>query len=214
MVSNKIYSLYLELLRLHGEPIKFWPIWCKARKAIFEREKVAFGAILTQRTSWWNAQMALDNLGKANLLSVKAISQLSGASVLEQPLRPAGFYRAKSRCLFGFCNFLMSGYGGMSDFMKEDLSEVRRKLLELYGIGPETADTILLYAMGKPSFVIDEYTERLLKKRGFVSNFDYGFLKKLFEKSLPLDASLYADFHALIVIDQKGENGSMMRGED
>lgn len=212
--SNKIHSLYLELLRLHGEPIKFWPVWCKKRKTITEREGVAFGAILTQRTSWRNAQMALDNLEKANLLSVKAISELSGASVLEQPLKPAGFYRAKSRCLFCFCKFLMSGYGGMSGFMKEELLPARDRLLELRGIGPETADTVLLYALGKPSFVIDEYTKRLLKKRGIVSSFDYDFLKKLFEKNLPPDASIFADFHALIVIDQKGEKGSMMRSED
>ena len=88
---------------------------------------------------------------------------------------------------------------------KRDLKELRRKLLELKGIGPETADSILLYGLDKPIFVIDEYTRRLVRKRKLSKNMSYGFLQELFEKNLKKDFRLYQDFHALIVIDGKNK---------
>ena len=95
--------------------------------------------------------------------------------------------------------------------MGENLEVARERLLALIGIGPETADVLLSYVLDKPSFVIDEYTKRLVKKRNLATNLVYDHLKKFFEKSLPRDVKLYQDFHALIIIEEKGEAASVMR---
>lgn len=210
-ILNRIYQLYLELLRKHGEPEKFWPQWCASKKFPGLRELIAIGAILTQRTSWHNADLALRNLQKAGLLSVEKIANLSNSNCLRELIRPAGFYQTKPQRLFDFCFFIVREYGGLENFREEDLKIAREKLLSVKGIGPETADTILLYALDRPTFVIDEYTRRLVKKRGLAKEFSYDYLKDLFEKNLPRDVKIYQDFHALIIIEEKGAAGSMMR---
>lgn len=210
-MPNKIYQLYLELLEKHGSPAKFWPQWCARKKSLADREKIAIGAILTQRTSWHNAHLALLGLRKANLLSLEKIADLSNLKKLTGLIKPAGFYQSKPKRLFNFSAFVSWEYKGLKNFMKEDLPVARRKLLSISGIGPETSDTILLYALDKPSFVVDEYTKRLVKKKNLFNKFDYEDLKKFFEKSLPKDVRIYQDFHALIIIEEKGELGSMMK---
>jgi len=209
-VNTKIYRIYQRFLKKHGPAVKFWPNWCAEKKSSRDKEIIAVGAILTQHTSWRNADLALRNLKKAGLLSIKKIAFLRDLKKLTELIRPAGFFKSKPRRLFSFCQFIAGKYGSLENFAKEDLETAREKLLELYGLGPETADTILLYALGKPTFVIDEYTRRLLKKEKLANKFDYGFIKGFFEKNLPRSAKLYQDFHALIIIDQKGEEKSLM----
>ena len=211
MVGSKIDQLYLDLLEKFGPPEKYWPQWCKAEKTLRDKEVIALGAILTQRTSWHNAELAILNLKKAGLLSLKKIAELESPEVLAPQVRVAGFYQSKPKRLFALCSFIIKNYGNIRGLLEEKLEDVREKLLTISGIGPETADTILLYALDKPSFVIDEYTKRLVKKENLATNFDYDYLKDLFEKSLPCDAKIYQDFHALIIFNQKEEKGWRMK---
>ena len=209
--KNKIYQLYLELRQKYGPAEKFWPQWCFAKKTIRERELIAIGAILTQRTSWHNADLALRNLKKEGLLSLQKIANLSNPEQLTGPIKPAGFYQTKPQRLFDFCSFAVNEYGTLENLMEEILEISRQKLLDLKGIGPETADTLLLYALDQPSFVVDEYTKRLVKQRKLATNLAYDYLKNLFEKNLPRNVKIYQNFHALIIIEEKGKAGSVMQ---
>ena len=120
-------------------------------------------------------------------------------------IRSSGFYRQKADCLWGLAKFILENYGGLKKLGEIDLLKSREDLLKQKGIGPETADSILLYALGKPVFVIDEYTRRSVKKYLLTNNRDYRFLQELFEKNIKKDFRLYQDFHALIVIDGKNK---------
>ena len=209
-------KVYRELRRKYGEPRGQWSLWCKrspprrgeARptklggKTLKDREEVVIGAILTQRTNWQNVALALNNLKKAKVNSLKDIGRL-GERKLAPFIRPSGFYQTKAGYLFNLAEFIVKDCGGLTQMQKEDLAALREKLLDLKGIGPETCDSILLYALDKPIFVIDEYTRRLVKKRGLAPQTDYDFLQKLFEENIKKDFAFYQDFHALIVIDGK-----------
>lgn len=210
MKTSKIFKIYRNLLSVHGEPVRFWPQWCAEEKDKKLREVIALGVILTQRMSWRNVHLALENLKRKNLLSLKKVAALQNLDLLTELIRPAGFFQTKPKRIYGFCKFIVDKYGDLENFRKEKLSVARAKLLNLYGIGPETADAILLYALDKPTFVIDEYTKRLVKKEKLAGKFDYDYLKNLFEKGLPKNVTLYRNFHALIIIDQKGEEKSVM----
>ncbi len=210
MSNNKIYQLYLDLLQKHGNPQKFWPNWCAPKKSTTICESIIIGTILTQQSSWRNVEQALGNLKKAKLLSLKKIAHLFDVDKLSTLIKPVGFYQTKPQRLFDLCAFIVKNYGNLKNFSRQDLGVARQKLLSLSGIGPETADSILLYAMEKPSFVIDEYTKRLVVKEKLPADLKYDSLKKLFEKNLPQDVKLYQDFHALIVIEGKGERGAFM----
>ena len=128
-----------------------------------------------------------------------------GEKKLAPLIKPSGFYQTKANYLFHSAKFILGKYKSLAKMGKSDLKELREQLLELKGIGPETADSILLYALDKPVFVIDEYTRRLIKRRGLAKDLSYAFLQKLFEKNLRKDFRLYQDFHALIVIDGKNK---------
>jgi endonuclease-3 related protein len=182
-----------------------WSFWCKERKTEREREKIIMEAILTQRTNWKNVELAIKNLKEARIKSLKDICQL-GVGKLSSLIKPSGFYKAKAEYLFGLSKFIIKNYGSLKEMRKENLQTLRKKLLGLKGIGPETADSILLYALDKPIFVIDEYTKRFVKKHRLAKKTNYAFLQNLFEKNLPRDVSLYQDFHALIVIDGRTKN--------
>jgi len=210
VAESAIYRLYLDLHSKHGPAEKLWPQWCATRKSLKDRELIAIGAILTQRTSWHNADLALRNLKKEKLLSLEKIAHLSNLDKLTSLIRPAGFRQTKQRRLFGFCKFVLEEYGSLEKFVKEDLGTARERLLSLHGIGPETADTILLYALDKPTFVVDEYTKRLAVRKKLAAKFTYDHLKALFEDNLPRDAKLYQDFHALIIAEEKGGRGVVM----
>jgi len=210
-ITKPIHQLYLELLERHGGPERFWPQWCAAHKTPALRELIAIGAVLTQRTSWHNADLALRNLQKAGLLSLAAIAALPNLEKLTELIRPAGFYTTKPQRLFDFCSFVTCEYGSLEKLGQEELNVAREKLLALKGIGPETADTILLYALDQPTFVIDEYTKRLVKGRGLATKFGYDHLKGLFEEQVPREVAIYQNFHVLIIVAQKGEAGSIMK---
>ncbi len=178
-------------------PMKWWP----ART----RFEVIVGAILTQNTSWKNVELAIANLRSARMLSPSAIG-VARPSRLETLIRPAGYFRQKTRTLKAFARFLKREYGGsLTRMFKTSTDELRPAILEVRGIGPETADAILLYAGEHPVFVVDSYTHRILQRHGIINGKrDYEQTRALFENSLPRDPALYSQFHALIV--QTGKN--------
>lgn len=197
---NQIYQLYLDLLKKHGDPGP-WPWFDQGDPA--SPTEIALGAILTQRTNWRNAALALENLHQVNLCSIAKIAQLAEIKELEELIRPSGFYKQKAKRVYDFCCFIMKEYGGLRNFIKEDLAIAREKLLVLPGIGPETADVILLYVGNKPTFVIDEYTKRLARKLKLAKKFTYDHLQNLFETNLPQDVKIYQNYHALIIWEEK-----------
>jgi len=197
-----IEKLYKELKRKYGEPEGQWKLWCKRPKTEREREEVIIGAILTQRTNWKNVELAISNLKSAKVNSLKDIYQL-GPKKLASLIKPSGFYKTKAQYLLNLTKFIIKNCGGLEGVKKAELKELREELLKLKGIGPETADSILLYALDKPIFVIDEYTRRLVKAHNLADKTDYYFLQKLFGENLRRDYRLYQDFHALIVINAK-----------
>ncbi|MBU1110155.1 endonuclease [Patescibacteria group bacterium] len=209
-MQSKIHQLYLELLQKHGAPVKLWPQWCAKKKDNRLREIIAIGAILTQRTSWRNADLALRNLKREKLLSLEKIADLGKPDNLTELIRPAGFYQTKPHRIFDFASFVVKEYETLDNLMEKGMATTREKLLSLKGIGPETADVILLYALDKPSFVIDEYTKRLTAKRKLAETFTYDFLKQLFEANLPRDVEIFQNYHALIIIEQRGRIASKM----
>ena len=207
----KIFNLYQKLYRQYGAPKKFWPQWCADKKTRAIREIIILGAILTQRTSWRNAALALMNLKKNNLLSFKNISNLKSFDGLVELIRPAGFYQTKPRRIYELAYFITKETGGLKGLMDKETKIVRQKLLSLYGIGPETADVILLYALDKLSFVVDEYTKRFTKGNNLSDDLSYNHLKELFEENLPEDVKIYQNYHALIIAEQKKGIGIEMK---
>ena len=171
-------------LRDRYGPQNWWP-----GESPFE---VAVGAILVQRTTWENAARAIACLKASDSLTAAGVLELS-ADALATRIRPAGFYRAKSRCLRDFCQWLL-GVGGFGGLGERSTVAIRQELLSLTGIGPETADCILLYALGRPVFVIDAYTRRVLVRTGLHPMADragYEALRSWFETRLPSDAAMF-----------------------
>jgi len=201
---NTFEKLYQQLKKQYGTPQEHWQLWCKRKKTQKEKEQVMIGAILTQRTNWRNVEMSFHNLKKAKINSLRDIYRL-GVKKLASLIKPSGFYQAKAQYLFNLAKFIIENYGSLEKMKKIELKELREQLLKLKGIGLETADSILLYALHKPIFVIDEYTKRLVKQYALSPHLDYHSLQKLFEKNLKKDYRLYQDFHALIVIDAKSK---------
>ncbi len=184
----KIYHI---LYNIFG-PQNWWP-----GDSPFE---VAVGAILTQNTNWTNVEKAINNLKKEKKLSPNAIHELSEKKLAEL-IRPAGYYNIKTKRLKSFIKFLMNDYhGDIRNMKKEDIHSIRQKLLSINGIGPETADSILLYALNKPIFVIDAYTKRILSRHGIMdSSKSYDEFQNLFHKTLKNDVKLFNEYHALLV---------------
>jgi len=198
-------KIYQELEKKYGKPNEQWNLWCKRPKTIQEREEVIMGAILTQRTNWKNVELSLKNLKNKKIISLKDIYCL-GVQKIASLIKPAGFYEIKAQYLFNLVQFVIENYASLEKFKDVDLKEAREKLLKVKGVGPETADSILLYALDKPVFVIDEYTKRLIREKKMVNKINYNLLQKFFEENLEKDFCLYQDFHALIVIHGKNKN--------
>jgi len=158
------------------------------------------GAILTQSTAWSNVERALGNLSAAGALSPGGILALSEGELAEL-IRPSGYYNTKARKLKAFVSLLNARFDGDLDLLRSlPAGELRSLLLATHGIGPETADSILLYAAGRPVFVVDAYTRRTFSRLGFTPEVDsYDAWQKLFVDSLPSDASVFNEYHALIV---------------
>lgn len=204
----KIYKVYQKLCKKYGKIDGFWMEWCREQKTNADKERIIIGAMLTQRTNWRNVELALANLKRAKVLPIEKIYALGKKDIksLERLIRPSGFYRQKAGRLFKLCEFIVKNHGSLKKFFNNDLTVCREQLLELPGIGPETADSILLYAGGKPIFVIDEYTKRFCEKHRICQKFSYDYLQDLFQKSLPKSVKIYRDFHAMIVLEGKHPN--------
>ena len=208
-MSKILFERYQQLLREYGSPIEYWPQWCSVNKSTKEREKIIIGMILVQRTSWHNANIALKNLRKENFLSVEKIAKLENLDSLTRLIRSAGFYQAKPKRLFDICTFVVA-QGGVKKLMKRKVEDVRQQLLNIKGVGQETADTILLYALDKPVFVVDEYTRRWVEKNGLMKERDYTKLQQFFHNNLRPDLTIYQNFHTLIIVSQRGREKSVM----
>ncbi len=158
------------------------------------------GAILTQNTAWTNVEKAILNLKQAEALTPQSMRKLSAAE-LSQLIRPAGYFNVKAQRLHHFLDFLFSEYDGRLEKMFLEKGEtLRKKLLAVKGIGPETADSMLLYAAQKPFFVIDAYTRRIFSRHGLAPlKDDYHQWQKLFTGALPRSRPLFNDYHAQIV---------------
>jgi endonuclease III related protein len=166
--------------------------------------EIAVGAVLTQNTSWGNVERAIANLKRAKLLGPRKILTCQDG-VLEDALRPSGYFRVKARRVRSFCRYLVERYrGSMTRMTARPLAELRPELLAVDGIGPETADDILLYACEKPVFVVDAYTRRILSRHGLCSpDIAYEPLRALFENHLEPDLDLFKEYHGLIVYTGK-----------
>lgn len=162
--------------------------------------EVIVGAVLTQNTSWANVEKAILNLKRENLLAPKRLNR-TDVLKLARIIKPAGFFNVKAKRVKSFLDFLFREYDGNLRVMrKENIRTLRRKLLNVNGIGAETCDSILLYALQKPIFVIDAYTIRIFSRLG-IADEDVGYekLQSLFMKNLPRNTKLYNEYHALIV---------------
>jgi endonuclease III related protein len=162
--------------------------------------EIMVGAVLVQNTAWRNVERAIANLRDAHLMSPRALYALPAAELAEL-IRPAGYYQVKARRLRNLLQLVVEEYSGSLDEMfSTDVATLREKLLGVNGIGPETADAILLYAGGLPTFVVDAYTHRILSRHGWIGeDADYHEIKDYFESALPADAPLYNEYHALLV---------------
>jgi len=184
-------DVYRRLFDAFG-PQHWWP-----GESPFE---VMLGAVLTQNTNWQNVERAIKNLRQADLLEPHALYDVP-VEELEELIRPAGYFRVKARRLRGLLEFLMTRYDGSLEAMfQTSLPDLREQLLATHGIGPETADSILLYAGQLPSFVVDAYTHRIFARHGWIDyDADYHQIQDYVEGELPREVPLYNEFHALLV---------------
>ena len=191
LMGKKLESIYKKLYSYFG-PQYWWP-----GDSAFE---VTVGAILTQNTNWQNVEKAIGNLKMHNLLNPYKLYRLSHQK-LANLIKPAGYYNIKARRLKEFLNFLIKSYqGNLKKMSLYNLQELRRKLLSVNGIGPETADSMLLYALDKPVFVVDAYSKRILSRHRLIKeDASYEETQNLFMRSLKPDVKLFNEYHALLV---------------
>ncbi|MBI4330208.1 MAG: endonuclease III domain-containing protein [Chloroflexi bacterium] len=185
---SRVYDL---LLDQYG-PQHWWP-----GDGPFE---VMVGAVLTQSTNWRNVEKAIANLKAAGALNVESLAELPEARIAGM-VRPSGYYNTKARKLKAMCSWLKSRFAGsMERLFGLDTAALRQELLGVYGIGEETADSIILYAAEKPIFVVDAYTRRITGRLGLGPADDgYGTLQAFFMENLPHRVPLFNEFHALLV---------------
>jgi len=190
--SQFLTDIYNALHR-HFGPQHWWP-----GDSSFE---IAVGAVLTQNTNWGNVEKAIQNLKRERCLNAKKLHEMPH-STLATLIRPAGYFNVKAKRLRNFLAFLTNHFKGSIKRMESaDTEQLRESLLSVNGIGPETADSILLYALGRPVFVIDAYTKRVLYRHNIISeDATYHEMQELFHGSLQKNAQLYNEFHALFVM--------------
>ncbi|MGE3638004.1 MAG: endonuclease III domain-containing protein [Pirellulales bacterium] len=184
-------DVYERLFREFG-PQKWWP-----GESPFE---VLVGAVLVQNTAWRNVERAIENLREAGVMTPARLYALAESDLAEL-IRPAGYYQVKARRLRNLLRLVVERYdGSLSTMFQRDLSTLREELLSVSGIGPETADAILLYVGGLATFVVDTYTHRVLARHGWIGyEADYHQIQDHFTTALPPDAALYNEYHALLV---------------
>jgi endonuclease-3 related protein len=186
-------SIYRSLLDHYG-PQSWWP-----GDSCFE---IMVGAVLTQNTAWSNVEKAIANLKRSNVLDANEIMAMEEGELAEM-IRPAGYFNIKAKRLKNLVRFTVE-QGGEAGLAEYDTGVLRDKLLEVNGVGPETADDILLYGFSRPVFVVDAYTRRIFSRYGVIGGKEpYENLRALFETSLGSDARLFNEYHALIVSHAK-----------
>jgi len=187
VVIKDIYNLLLNTYKNQG----WWPI---SHSTINPKFEIITGAVLTQNTSWKNVEKALDNLIHFDFLNAESIMKIN-QDELANVIRPSGYYNQKAKKLKIITRFLVEG-----NYLKNGNIPDRNDLLDIWGIGAETADSILLYAYNMPVFVVDTYTVRLLKRLGIVNGKEsYEETAAIFTDSLKRNAEIYQEYHALIV---------------
>lgn len=188
-----IPGVYHRLFATNGHQ-RWWP-----GDSAFE---IMAGAVLTQNTAWTNVEKAIANLKRAKALSPEAIVRAHSRR-LAAWLRPSGYFNIKAKRLKAMCRWLIEA-GGVNKIAKFTTHDLRQVLLNVHGIGPETADDILLYAFNRPVFVIDAYTRRIFARLGLIAGDEhYETLRGLFESELGSSVSLFNEYHALIVVHGK-----------
>ena len=188
---RELMRLYRRLHRHYGD-LSWWPGDTPL--------EVSVGAILTQNTAWTNVEKAIKRLKEARSLSVAALGRMTHRR-LALLIKSAGYFNVKARRLKNFISFLQGCHAGsLNKMFRQPIPRLRQELLAVNGVGPETADSILLYAGEKPSFVIDAYTKRILSRHG-VLPYDKGYneFQELFMKQLPRSAAFYNQYHAMFV---------------
>jgi endonuclease-3 related protein len=190
-MSVELREVYERLFTAFG-PQHWWP-----GESPFE---VMVGAVLVQNTAWKNVEKAIDNLRQRDLIEPRPLYELPVAE-LEELIKPAGYFRLKARRLRHLLEFLVEQYDASVDAMfQTDRHTLREQLLSVHGIGPETADSILLYAGEMPAFVVDSYTHRMMARHGWIEyEADYHAIQDHFCYNLEEDVTIYNEFHALIV---------------
>ena len=190
-MKRKLEGIFKRLYSVFG-PQYWWPA-----DSVLE---IMVGAILTQNTNWSNVQKAISTLKEKKLLSAHKLYQLS-PSQLAGLIKSAGYYNVKAARLKSFIKFFFDRYAAKIKLMGgQDLKTLREQLLTVKGIGPETADSILLYALNKPVFVVDAYTKRILSRHGLIkAEADYSQLQDVFMRNLKNDVQLFGEYHALLV---------------
>jgi endonuclease-3 related protein len=192
MIRRKNLSQIYEILLKEFGPQNWWPA-----DSLFE---VIAGAVLTQNTNWTNVSRAIANLKKEELLAPQRIASVDKRKLITA-IRPSGFYNQKASYLKGISRYIIERYSGdLGKMSRAETGILRDELLAIKGLGPETADSILLYALDKPVFVIDSYTRRIFSRHGVeIKDADYAAWQECFESNLPRDAVMFNEYHALIV---------------
>jgi endonuclease-3 related protein len=204
---KKLILIYEKLFSRFGTQ-GWWPVTKEGEiipkyyqiNNLTQRQKleICFGAILTQNTNWKNVEKAIVNLNKHNLIDVNKILRINGKK-LAGIIKSSGYNNQKAKKLKNFCEFLLDNYNGKLELLfNNDIHGLRKQLLSINGIGPETADSMILYAAKKPIFVIDAYTKRILNRIGYKEK-TYDELQKLFMLNLPNNERLFNEYHALLV---------------
>lgn len=191
--ARRLHGVFDKLLHAHG-PQYWWP-----GDSPFE---IMVGAVLTQNTAWTNVERAIDNLVANQALTPARILEVNEERLAEW-LRPSGYFNIKARRLRNFCRWYLDA-GEYPELARWDTHELRTALLAINGVGPETADDMLLYAFARPVFVIDAYTRRLFARLGFIRGDEsYEPLRQAVEQALGPDVALFNEYHALIVAQAK-----------
>jgi endonuclease-3 related protein len=193
---TQLGAIYRALLSVHG-PQQWWPTALEDGPAA--RLEICWGAILTQNTSWRGAAAALENLHGAGVFEPHALLELP-TDVLAELVRPSGHFNVKARKLQSFCSEVVEEYGGIDELLDAETDELRERLLSIWGIGPETADAITLYAAREPTFVIDAYAYRLFERLGLAPGpRKYDVYREFFLEKIGPDVNALNEWHALMV---------------
>lgn len=197
--SELVNDIFHRLFNAYG-PQHWWPVSPRAQSRQQAKTEIILSAILTQNTSWRNVERAIDALYDHNLMAWEKLRDIS-QDALAAVIRPAGTFRVKARRVKAFVQHLWDHHAGRTEpWLNGDLRKVRSELLSIPGIGPETADAILLYAGNRPIFVVDAYTRRIFVRHGLLPpDGNYAAAQRLVHDAMPPQPEMYGEFHALLV---------------